>query len=242
MQLIIDLYEDRTKEIELYFSALNQLYEAQNNPETQNNQDAQNSQDAIAYDFYNDDFLKILKSNALLMVYNLVESTIMGGILEIYEKFKANGCSYKDVREEIQSIWFSFKFNQVYDKSAHYNSYKEKALEIINGILSNEVIELSRKATDISGNLDADKIRQICSDHGIDYSVDRSCNGGVLLADVKNKRNELAHGTTSFVECGRDYTIDDLTKIKKQTVKFLEGILNGMKDYYDQELYKKSVV
>lgn len=58
-----------------------------------------------------------------------------------------------------------------------------------------------------------------------------------LLEDVKNKRNELAHGTTSFVECGRNYSIDDLIKIKDQTIKFLNCILNGMKQYYDSKKY-----
>ncbi len=137
--------------------------------------------------------------------------------------------------------WFSFKFNQVYDKTAHYNSYRDKAVEIINAIMRNEPIEMDRKATDISGNLDADKIRQICSDHGITYTVDSACRGGVALEDVKNKRNQLAHGTTSFAECGRYYAIDDLEKIKNETVIFLNGILQGMKKYYDEKTYLKVV-
>jgi len=182
MKTTFDIFKDRIGEIELYFEAINQLYETQSSFEDK-------------YEFHSDDFLKMLKANALLMVYNLVESTIMGGVLEIYDKMKTNGHSYKDVRKEIQDIWFLFKFNQVYDKKAHYNSYREKALEIINGILKSEIIELSRKATDISGNLNAEKIRQICKDHGITYSVDASCKGGAVLNDVKDKRNNLAHGT-----------------------------------------------
>ena len=108
-------------------------------------------------------------------------------------------------------------------------------------IMRNEPIEMDRKATDISGNLDADKIRQICSDHGITYTVDSACRGGVALEDVKNKRNQLAHGTTSFAECGRYYAIDDLEKIKNETVIFLNGILQGMKKYYDEKTYLKVV-
>ena len=96
---------------------------------------------------------------------------------------------------------------------------------------------MDRKATDISGNLDADKIRQICHDHGILISIPNNCRGGLVLDDVKEKRNNLAHGTVSFVECGRDYTIDDLEKIKNETTIFLTAILNGMKNYYDSKLY-----
>jgi hypothetical protein len=161
----------------------------------------------------------------------------MGGILEIYDQVKMLGLSYNDVRKEIRDIWFAFKFNQVYDKNAHYNSYRDKALEIINGIIGNDIIELNRKATDISGKLDADTIRQVCHDHGIVFTVAENCRGGVALTDVKDKRNNLAHGTISFVECGRDYSLEELTKIKNETILFLTGLLDGMKSYYDNQKY-----
>ena len=60
-----------------------------------------------------------------------------------------------------------------------------------------------------------------------------------FLEDVKNKRNQLAHGTTSFAECGRYYAINDLEKIKNETVIFLNSILQGMKKYYDEKTYLK---
>lgn len=224
MQATFDTYKDRIKEIELYYCALQELYNHQQSSE-------------IRLAFYSDDFLKILKSNALIMVYNLVESSVMGGILEIYDEVKSQGFSYRAVRKEIQQIWFTFMFNQVYDKNAHYNSYRNKATEIINSILNEDTLLLDRKATDISGNLDAEKIRHICEDHGISYTISAECKGGIVLTDVKNKRNDLAHGTTSFVECGRDYTVDDLIKIKDQTVLFLDGILAGMKSYYDEKKF-----
>jgi hypothetical protein len=224
MQTTLNTYKERIKEIELYLNAIKQLYETQDSVE-------------VKCEFHSDDFLKMLKANVLLMVYNLVEASIMGGILEIYDQMKSSGHSYNDVRKEIRDIWFSFKFNQVYDKTAHYNSYREKALEIINYILNSEIIELSRKATDISGNLNSEKIRRICKAHGIVFSIDDSCKGGIVLDDVKEKRNFLAHGIISFVECGRDYSIDELVSIKVQTVTFLDGILTGMKNYYDEKNY-----
>lgn len=57
---------------------------------------------------------------------------------------------------------------------------------------------------------------------------------------MKEKRNDLAHGTLSFAECGRDYSIDELWNIKEQTVLFLEGLLEGMKKYYDEKQYRAS--
>ena len=207
MQATIDTFDERTSEITLYYDALTSLYEGK-------------AEDDENKKFFDDDFLKILKSNALLMIYNLVESTIMGGILEIYDELCQRGVS-----------------SQVYDKKAHFNSYREKAIEIINAILSEDTIIMDRKATDISGNLDAEKIRQVCNEHGIVYQVDPGCRGGFVLTDVKEKRNNLAHGTISFVECGRNYSIEDLEKIKNETILFLQGILSGMEDYYNNQRY-----
>ena len=88
MKTTFDIFEDRVGEIKLYFKAINQLYETQASFEDK-------------YEFHSDDFLKMLKANALLMVYNLVESSIMGGMLEIYDQMKSCGHSYNDVRKEI---------------------------------------------------------------------------------------------------------------------------------------------
>lgn len=225
MNAIFDMYDERVGEIELYYKAISELY------------DQKTVQSENIYEFYKDDFLKMLKSNLILMIYNLVESTIMGGILEIYDQLKTNGYTYNDVRKEIRTIWFEFKFSEVYDKNSHFNSYRDKAADIISSILDEKVLEMNRKATDISGNLDADKIRIICKEHGIQYTLEGACKGGVALKDVKEKRNNLAHGTLSFEECGRNYSLVDLNEIKDQTILFLKNILNGMNEYYIEKKY-----
>ena len=142
MQAILDMFDERVQEIDLYFEAIKEL-------------DRGSIGHATDTHYFNEEFIKILKANTLLMIYNLVESTVMGGILEIYDKVKQEGLTYSGVRKEIKDIWFAYKFMQVYDQQAHFNSYKSKALEIINSILNGEIIELDRKATAISGNLDA---------------------------------------------------------------------------------------
>ena len=122
MQAIFDMFNERIQEIDLYFEALKEL--------------DQGNTEHLDAPFFDSEFIKILKANTLLMVYNLVESTVMGGILEIYDKLKQEGLTYSDVRKEIKDIWFAYKFRQVYDQQAHYNSYKDKAIEIVNSILT----------------------------------------------------------------------------------------------------------
>lgn len=225
MQTILDMFDERVQEIDLYFKAMEEL-------EQGNADDCPNSH------YFDNEFIKILKANTLLMIYNLVESTVMGGILEIYEKLKQDGLTYTGVRKGIKDIWFAYKFRQVYDPQAHYNSYKDKAMEIINSILTGEIVELDRTAAAIKGNLDAQQIRNVCHEHGIHFTPEEGSRGGIVLEMVKDQRNALAHGLLSFAECGRNYSIPDLDKIKLETVLFLRGLLSGMKQYYDHKQYK----
>jgi hypothetical protein len=90
-------------------------------------------------------FFKILKANAVLMIYNLVESTFLNGIEEIYGKLKSNNIDYSQLPEEIQTIWVSNKFCQVIKPNAHYDSFKKRTFEIVNSIMSSTSVELNIK-------------------------------------------------------------------------------------------------
>ncbi|MDR0516758.1 MAG: hypothetical protein LBH25_06885 [Fibromonadaceae bacterium] len=183
------------------------------------------------------DFCNILYSNALLMLYNIVESTVMGGILEIYGAVNSQGFSYKTVSTEIQNIWFDFRFNEIYGKTANYKSYKDRAFKMVDDILSDKVIKLTRKAVHISGNLNAEKIRNICNEHGIKFTTHNKSQGGCKIEDIRNLRNNLAHGEKSFVECGRDFTFSDLETMTNEVLLFLDGLLNGMTKYYNNKAW-----
>lgn len=219
-------FGQRLEEIDLYFVALKAL----------DDKSTQQSDEP----YFNSEFIKILKANTLIMIYNLVESTVTGGITEIYNKIKEDKLTYSEVNANIQKIWFSFKFRQVYDQRAHYISYKDQAFKIIESVLKKETIELDRKATSVSGNLDAQKIRNVCGEHGISFVSSPESRGGIQLELVKNRRNELAHGSLSFAECGRDLTYEDLLQIKEETICFLKGFLEGIQNYYDNEKYRSS--
>jgi hypothetical protein len=222
MKDIINLFAERVEEIDYFFSILKDIYATKETGNT----------------FYNDDrFLVILKSNTLLMIYNLVESTIMGGILEIYGVVEREGYCYQDIREEIQRIWFEYKFNEVYQKNTHHYAYQQKAKDIVDSIINSDVIKLDRRAIGNAGNLDFKIIRSICKNHGIKFSLSSEAKGGNKLYTVKNKRNNLAHGSQSFSECGGEYTLNDLNEIKNQTYIFLSDILSSMEDYYNNKLY-----
>lgn len=85
----------------------------------------------------------------------------------------------------------------------------------------------------ISGNLDDDKIREICKEHKICFNKVNVA----YLKEIKDKRNSLAHGIDSFTDCARELTVQDLEIIKDNVLEFIESILNDMKRYHDNKLF-----
>ncbi len=218
MENTLSIFEDRKREIEFYFSIMVEIDNDSENIKT----------------IDNNRFFKISKSNFILMLYNLVEACTVNGMLEIYNNLKEDACTYNDVIDEIKSIWAKNRISEIYGPTTAQLTYENRVNDIINDIISNNPIILNKNSLGISGNLDARKIKHICDKHKIRYIVQTD---GASLKQIKDKRNDLAHGDVSFSNCARDLTISDLCNIKDEVFKFLEGILEGMKKYYDDKLY-----
>lgn len=212
------LFDDRKKEIEFYYSIMLDI---------ENNSDNIKTVD-------NARLLRILKSNFLLMLYNLVEACVVSGMMEIYESLKNSGCNYYDLIDEIRILWSNNRIGKVYSNAGGRTVYEETVQQLINQVITNQPILLDRQALPVSGNLDARMIKELCDKHRIRYVV--SDEDGCLRT-VKVKRNNLAHGDESFGDCARDITLNDLEHIKDEVVQFINGILDGMKDYYDNKQY-----
>lgn len=219
MQNTFNIFDDRSEEIELYYSIILELDSGNNIIQTINDRR----------------FLKILKSNLLLMLYNLIEACIVSGMLEIYEKLKADTCAYNDVISEIQKIWSNYQISQIYGPTTVKLTYEKKVQNIIHSIFAKEPIELTKGVLNISGNLDAQKIKKLCDIHRIRYAANDDIGA---LKVIKDRRNSLAHGDVSFSECARDLAVGDLEGIKNGTLKFIKDILHGMEKYYNNQEYK----
>lgn len=226
MKIVKQIYRDRLNEIDLYYRLIDCFDVSEI--------DADNLKRDV---FANKQLETIVKANALLMLYNLVESTFVNSIEYLYNALKDNGITYSMTSSEIQQIWINHKFYNAYDKKAHFDTYKSTAEKIVNSIINNAPLELNRKATNVSGNLDADKIRNVCKDHGIPFETPKGCHGGETLAKLKEQRNQLAHGTISFAECGRELTTTDLYTIKKEVEIFLKGFIKAIESYYHNQAY-----
>lgn len=176
------------------------------------------------------DLIKIFKANSFLILYNLSESCIKNGIEEIYNAISAANVSYDSLKEGLKKEIISFL-----KKNVNAQEFASNINQIANDIILN-CFDTEKL---FSGNLDAREIRKIATSYGFSHSVVPITNpDGTLtnldagdLLTVKSQRNDLAHGTFSFKDCGKNYTIQDLIKIKNHVIEYLRQILKNIENY-----------
>lgn len=214
-----EVFEDRKSEIEFYYSVMVDI-----------DDEAKRAINTID----NQRFFRIMKSNFLLMLYNLVEATFTTGMLEIYDELKDDNCAYESVIDEIQNIWRDYKVKEIYKAESGLSTYTNRVQKIVVDITQNTPLTLTKGMLGINGNLNAKQIKDICDRHRIRYRV---TDDQLVLEKVKKKRNSLAHGDESFSRCARDLTLSDLETIKDTVLLFISEILSGMDAYYDGKQY-----
>lgn len=182
-----------------------------------------------------DELLKILKANALLLLYNLIESSVRNGIAKIYDAVRTEGLSYTGVCEELRTIWTYQQF--VPDEGRKIENNARRLVELITFVLDAELISLDARDLPIAGNVDADQIRVLAQKYGFTFKASAKLRGGNLLRKVRDERNSLAHGYKSFAECGRDLTYDGLVEIEKQVIPYLRQVLRGIDRFISKRGY-----
>lgn len=222
MITIHEVYDDRKAEIEFYFSVMLEV-----------NDESKNTINTID----NQRFFRIMKSNFLLMLYNLVEATFTTGMMELYEQVATEGCSYSSVIDELQEIWRNSKVKEIYKASSGLTTYTNRVKAIVDDITQNTPMILGKWMLGVNGNLNARLIKKICDNHRIRYQV---TDDKYALEKVKQKRNSLAHGDESFSRCSRDITLNDLEIIKDSVLLFMEEIIQGIEKYCNEKQYMRS--
>lgn len=188
-----------------------------------------------------DNLQKIFKSQSILMLYNLIEGTVNKGIEFIFDKINDKALGYTDVNEKIKIIWYK------------HHIPKMKNIEIDNLEHPNEVIKFieNKYLTTIelnldefrqknpsyfsAGSLDSNKIKNSILKDRFDITMNKS---EYILKEVRNKRNKLAHGEDSFVNCMTSTSFSEISNWKDKTILFLEEYINSIENYINNEDYK----
>jgi hypothetical protein len=113
-----------------------------------------------------------------------------------------------------------------------------KLLENITVLATDIVCQSFNQGKIASGNIDAKKIREIADNYGFSHETEYSeCKNGAKLLEVKNKRNDLAHGILSFSDCGRDSSLTDVNNAFNEVSAYINTITSNIQEYITDKKY-----
>jgi len=211
-------YNKRLSEVDIYFDTL-QLLDKGSCKIVCNDILGQQSEKDI-----DSNLSTILKANGFLLLYNLVEATIRNSINDIFVSVHSQNITFRHLTDNLRKLWV---------KQEIKNLKHEDIFNLSKKILENELILFKAECVNISGNIDAQKIRDIAKQFGY-----QETGNGRDLVTIKDKRNKLAHGEYTFSEIGRDYTVRDLIDFKNNTKSYLDNVLSNIEQYINNKDYK----
>lgn len=196
---------------------------------------------------------KIMKATIFLMIYNMLENIIPLALKKVCDTVNKKKLKYKDSIKELQLIHITQK--QLQKKSNNnemrdaINQVFEETLELYTYDLNwqdtskvQKQLQIFKRFFSINGTIrTSDLRRELEEKFAIKYPNHQ--NFKHIDADsshLLNCRHELSHGIKTFNEIGRDYTIQDIEKIYKNMVSFLDGLIYILNKYVKDEKYLRS--
>lgn len=174
----------------------------------------------------------VLKAGVFLHLYNLVESTVTAAIGRIAEEIKATGVRFRDLNDQWRRAWA--KSVGKIDLDLTVDNRLDAVLRLCQAVVDGIALDIEPKFG--SGNLDDQRIERVANQFGVKLAIrpnvqravkQRILNDHGFLGLIKTRRNDLAHGTDSFAEIGKDYTILELRKWSMGTYQYLLDVLTS---------------
>lgn len=257
-------YKERVNQIEKYLSLLlilENLQELENLVHIKDNKILINEDEEIILESILDqkksfkiesELIKILKSNTILLFYNLIEGTVSAVLNEYFGIINKESLKYSRYKNEVRKIWIKYKhrsFNttekreidyiinsieKVFDETVTIEPKKVKDSELgYKEVHNYDAYIAETQSNDISGNLDARKIREVFSLYGLP-ELNFRCDA---MLKIKAKRNSLAHGNETFSKVGSQFTIQELYNMKSEIKIFLDLLLTETQEHIKSKKY-----
>lgn len=175
---------------------------------------------------------QVSKASFYLILYNLSEATVNAGVMSIYNKVKDESLSFSDIIEKLQIVWWN-SHSESLTSTENYNLI-DKIYSLHRDCQNNNVPDFNNFISGVSGNIDAEAVRNVCHKYGIPVVSD-----GRELETTKQNRNWLSHGNKSFCDIGQDLVLSDLKTVKERTFCFLDEYVTNVSEYLEQAQYKR---
>lgn len=229
MAEVYQLFRDRSREVDEYINFVVSISEF--GKKYVIDDDPHHKMDLVPI---NRELEKVLRANAVLLIYNLVESTLTNAIDAIHQVVEIDEVNFDNLSRNMRNI-----------SVAHFKrSVKNGHEEILDSPDSIQVA-ISRMGYDkmklFSGNVDCEIVYETSKRYGF-MVPDPNKKGRKIrnnLKLVKDKRNALAHGRSSFEECGQGISVDEIKKIHKESIVYLRAVLYFVMKYIRNNEYSK---
>lgn len=184
---------------------------------------------------------RILYSSVYLQLYNLVESTINQCVDAVSSAIVESSCFPVDLSDNLRREWVRFAARTHADLT--YEKRLDSALRLCEHLVRSRPVADFKIEKGGGGNWDDEEIEsmskrlevslKITSD--VYSNIKRGFRGAKRpLSFIKDLRNNLAHGTISFAECGEGMTVQDLRDLRDYTVLYLKEVVQAFKLSIDE--------
>jgi len=168
--------------------------------------------------------MSTMKASGVLMMYNLVESTMTNALQAVFDHLEQNKVSFSSVNELLKTVTLD-----------HVRKRNSAKLVATMAATSQDLMIASFDRKEVfSGNVDAMLIRALLKSYGVkttaSYREDE-------LKNIKIARNDLAHGATSFAGYGKDLTATGLKEKQAKTKKILNDVIRDFSSYLSDKKY-----
>lgn len=165
------------------------------------------------------DYQLILKSSLMLMVYNAVEGTVNNLVVELFDAICQNKLQISQLPNKLQKTIFMYHLKKIGQDPCKLRDCCNDSSEDLCFV---SYLEINKYLKLFSGNLDSRSIRVASSKIGI--NLPNGIDEPVLL-EVKNFRNKLAHGESTFRNTCQDITAQNMEEIVKKTEAYLTALI-----------------
>jgi MAE_28990/MAE_18760-like HEPN len=168
--------------------------------------------------------MNTMKASTMLMIYNVIESTMTSLIESIFQHMQTTQTSFDSVNDSVKAIVL---------KNVRKIEPKKLVAKMSEQGFGLPFASFNRHEV-FSGNVDHQKIREVLKEFGINL---RTSVDGAVLHEVKIARNELAHGRSSFVEEGKNLSASALAIKVESVEKVLRKVVEAVTEYASSKSY-----
>lgn len=234
MDSISTTFEDRLQEIETYLDLLDAL-----------ERQVRDGPPVIGGSAITAQQQKILYSSVYLQLYNLVEATITWCVEAVCSAAAKDGRWLPgDLSSSLRREWVKHTARTHLDLNHEHRL--EAAVAMCDSLIQTLPVIAWTVERGRGGNWDEDEIKDVARRIGFELTITPEVYTGVKrrirddkgsLVLVRDLRNQLAHGSLSFAECGDGVTAFELRELKDRTASYLREVVAAFRSYIDGHEY-----